>query len=163
MSNFPWPCCIGIPPPRAGSWEGMNGSHPALANAGLTLWLFQHAFSNTGWYLINQEIWARIMCKNRHFYILWKVWKSGEICEMTKKTAAVEGMDFLVWNDVFSDWGLNLFHMEMLAPWVLGTAKNLRGITSNMFVFSFSDCWHILSNMWPEKAHVNYTIKHYHM
>lgn len=35
---------------------------------------------------------------------------------MTRKTAAVEGMDFLVWNDIFSNWGQNLFHVEVLTP-----------------------------------------------
>lgn len=33
---------------------------------------------------------------------------------MTKKAVALEGMNFLEWNDIFSNWGLKLFHMEVL-------------------------------------------------
>lgn len=126
VSDFPRSCCIGIPPLRAGKGWMVP---PALASAGLTLWQLQHVFNDKGWYLINQERWARVMCKTRQFYILWKVWMRGEIYETwLKKTAAVEGTEFLVWNVIFSNWGLNLFHMEALSPWVFRTAINLCGI-----------------------------------
>lgn len=111
VSDFPWPCCVGIPPPRAGSWEGMNGSHPGLSNAGLTLWQFQQQklMSNKP-----RDLSQGYVQNQAFLYLMKSVKEWRNMWDMTKKAAAVEGTDFLVWNDIFSNGGLNLFHMEVL-------------------------------------------------
>lgn len=127
----------------------------------LTLWQLQHVCNNKGWYLINQESWARAICKTRQFYVLWKVWKRGEIYETRlTRLAAVEGTVSGV-ECHLSNCELNLFHREVLIPWVFRTATNLCGIASNTFELSFSDCWHILNSMWPEKKPMSTTTRWY--
>lgn len=119
--------------PSTQSWElqRMNVSHPALRNAGLTLWQLQHTFSSKGWHLINQESWDRVMCKTSHFCIFWKVWKSNKICEIWLNDCSWggDGLSGVEWH-VFT-WELNPLYMEPLTSWVLRTAIKLCYITSN--------------------------------